>query len=277
LRKQLKGFQFIKDTDAHMAKKMRRCLDHMKEQPTKLFTYDELIPAIGYKNGLADKKAAQVVLYRLKAKGLIRTVNDLYECPATKMRNSRIEQSPAIQQWLKRLRSKETKEKFLYLFLKFVDWVKQKGYFDSADAMLVHKQDARTDKDRYQHINMAEDYLLECPLKAGQKKSTYTAIRSFYKHNKAELPSYPIQFTDQTITPVTIQQPITLDEVRQLLANAEPREKAIFLCLLQSGMDRSTLAEYFNLHCWQQIAQQLGSEDPANWDLSKCPIRIDLC
>jgi integrase len=86
-------------------------------------------------------------------------------------------------------------------------------------------------------------------LNAGKEKSTYTAIRSFYKHCKAKLPSYPINFKDKTaLKPIVSQQPITLDEMRQLLTNAKPREQAMFLIQQQTGMDRSTFAECFNLY-----------------------------
>lgn len=155
--------------------------------------------------------------------------------------------------------------------------MKAKGFFDSPDAMLLHKQKAQTDTDRYYHINLVEDYFSESYLNVGQKKSTYTAMRSFYKNCKAELPRYPLNFKDKSaMKPIVSQQPITLDEMRQLWNNAKPREKAMFLIQLQSGMDRSTFAECFNLYSWAQIVKQLGNEDPELWDLSKAPIRIDL-
>jgi hypothetical protein len=60
--------------------------------------------------------------------------------------------------------------------------------------MLAHKQTAQNDKDCYLHITLAEDYFAEANLSSFQEKSAYTAIRSFYKHNKAALPSYSLDF-----------------------------------------------------------------------------------
>lgn len=276
MKKEVVGWKFVKDTSEHIQKKQRICLNALKAQPERIFNIDELIEIIGYKHGRANRKAADVVLYRLKSKGLANSVLDLKEYPASKLKREQVENSPAIKAWLKRLRSEETKEKFLYLFLEYVTWVKTKGYFESADAMLEHKQFAQNDKDRYQHINMIEDYLEEKNFPASKKKSTYTAIRSFYKHNKAELPSYIIRFNDKEPRHIVTQQPITLDEVRQLLTNADPRMKAVFLCMLQSGMDRSTFTEHFNFNCWSEIAKQLGGENPDLWDLSKVPVKISL-
>jgi hypothetical protein len=55
-------------------------------------------------------------------------------------------------------------------------WVKAKGFFDSPDAMLLHKQKAQTDTERYYHINLVEDYFSESYLNVGQKKSAYTKL-----------------------------------------------------------------------------------------------------
>jgi integrase len=276
MRRTVIGFKYVSDTDSHLQNKARLCLNILKENPEKTYSMDELITGMGYIYGKANKKAAQVVLYRLKRKGLITSVLDVKECPASKEKRLQVESSPAMKSWLKRLKSEETKEKFLYLFLKYFQWVQSQGKFKTPDELIEHKQMAQNDKTRYSHIDMIEDYLSEVALSAGQKKSSYTAIRSFYKHNKAELPSYPLQFTDKTLKAIVSQQPITLDEVRQVLTNAKPREKAMFLCMLQTGMDRSTFAEYFNLHCWSEITRQLGNENPELWDLSKAPIRINL-
>jgi len=232
---------------------------------------------MGYKNGRANRKAAEVVIYKLKSVGCLTSVLEHLETTPSQERRLFVESSSAMTAWMRRLRSEETKEKFLYLFRNYFAWMKAKGFFDSPDAMLLHKQKVQTDSDRYYHISLVEDYFAESKLNAGQKKSTYTAMRSFYKHCKAELPSYPINFKDKSaLKPIVSQQPITLDEMRQLLTNAKPREQAMFLIQLQTGMDRSTFAECFNLYSWNQIVKQLGNEDPALWDLSKAPIQIDL-
>jgi len=274
--KKLLGFKLEKDVTEPLPKKFRLCLDTLKASPNQACTLDELITGMGYKNGRANRKAAEVVIYKLKSMGCITSVLEHLETNPTQERRLFVEQSPAMTTWMNRLNSEETKEKFLYLFLKYFNWVKSKGFFDSPDAMLQNIQDAQTNKERYAHINVIEDYFLESNLNAGQKKSTYTAIRSFYKHCKGELPSYNLKFKDKaTFKPIVNQQPITLEEMRQLLLTAKPREQAMFLIQLQAGLDRSTFAEYFNLYSWQQITKQLG-EDPEQWDLSKAPIRIDL-
>jgi hypothetical protein len=275
--RKLLGFKLEKDITEPIPKKFRLCLDTLKAAQNRTCTIDELIAGMGYKNGRANRKAAEVVIYKLKSMGCLTSILEHLETTPSQERRLFVEQSPAMTAWMRRLRSEETKEKFLYLFMNYFEWVRAKKFFDSPDAMLLHKQKAQTDTDRYYHISLIEDFFAESKLNAWQKKSTYTAIRSFYKHCKGELPSYPLNFKDKTgMKPIVSQQPITLDEMRQLLIKAKPREQAMFLIQLQSGMDRSTFAEYFNLYSWPQLVKQLGNEDPAFWDLSKAPIQLDL-
>jgi len=275
MRRKLIGWQFVKDTKEHLYPKMRKALDVLKGK-SGIVSTEELGVLMGYSHGRAAKKAVEVVAYRLKNKGLIESVIEMVEGPVRREMRELAESSDAVKSWMKRLRSEETKDKFLFLFLRYFQWIKDKGFFESPDAMLDHKQLAVNDKDRYYHISLIEDYLAEADLPSTQEKSVYTALRSFYKHNKAALPSYPLKFKDKTLRVSVPQQPITLDELREMLSNAKPREKAMFLCMLQAGMDRSTLTECFNFEAWKQLVKQLGSEDPEAWDVSKAPVRVDL-
>jgi hypothetical protein len=275
--KRLQGFQYLKEPTQPLSNKFNLCLNTLKKDINRAFTIDELILGMGYKNGRADRKAAEVVIYKLKSLGCLVSVTDNLESEPSTQRRLFIEGSPVVSTWLNRLNSEETKEKFLYEFRKYFMWVKAKGLFSSPDVMIENFENAATIKERYKHITFIEDYLISSKLNIGQKKSSYVAIRSFYKHNKAELPRYALKFKENGVTkPLVTQQPITLEEMRQLLAVAKPREQAIFLISLQAGLDRSTFAEYFNLNCWRQITQQLGNNDPELWDLSKAPIQINL-
>jgi hypothetical protein len=46
-----------------------------------------------------------------------------------------------------------------------------------------------------------------------------------------------LNFKQTPLKPVVTQQPITLDELKILLATAGAREKAIFMIMLQGGID----------------------------------------
>lgn len=273
----LLGFKFQKDASEHIPRKWRLCLEALKKAPDQYCTIDELITAMGYKNGIADKKAAEVAIYKLKSKGCLTSICKKVEANATLQRRLFIEQSPAIAIWMNRLNAEETKEKFLPLFQKYFAWVKTKGFYKTPDDMIKHRQEQEnTLKEAFKHIQPIEDYLKTSNLSQGDIRSTYIAIRSFYKHNQAELPKWVIKIRkDGDLRISTPQEPITLEEMRQLLINAPIREQAIFLISLQAGLDRSTFAKAFNIYAWEQISKQLGA-DYENWDMTKAPIRINL-
>lgn len=275
MRTKLVGWNYVRDAPGHIYPKEQKALDVLKAAG-KTLSSEELAVQMGYPAGGVAKKAIEVVAYRLKNKGLIESVTEQVEGEVSKEMRLFLENSEAIKSWMRRLRSQETRDKFLFLFVKYFKWVQKQGKFNTPDELIAHKQTAQNDKDTYLHINLAEDYFFEAKLSSFQEKSAYTAIRSFYKHNKAALPSYSLNFRQKPLKPVVTQQPITLDELKILLSTAKAREKAIFLVMLQGGIDRSTLAEYFNFYAWPQITKQLGSEDPENWDLSRLPIRINL-
>ncbi len=253
------------------------CLSTLKQAPNQFCTLDELITAMNYKNGIADKKAAQVAIYKLKSRGCLTSVCEKVEFQATKQRRLFVQQSQALSDWMNRLNSDETKEKFLPLFQKYFEWVKNKGYYGTPDEMIKARQEQEnTLKEAFKHIQLIIDYLKLSNLSEGDIRSTYIAIRSFYKHNQAELPKWEIKIRkDSNLKIKTPQEPITLEEMRQLLINAPIREQAIFLISLQCGLDRSTFAKAFNLFAWEQISKQLGA-DCENWDITRAPIRINL-
>lgn len=274
VRKRVDGWKFVKDTTEHIYPKERQMLALLKENG--VLTVEQLGEKMNYKFGKATEKAVEITAYRLKSKGLIEPIISLIEGAVSKEMRKLTETSKAVKDWMRRLNSKETQDKFLFLFLRYFEWIKKNNHFATPDAMLDHKQLATNDKERYLHINLIEDYLAEAKLTASQEKSVYTAIRSFYKHNKAALPPFPIKFRDKTLKMSVSQSPISLDEIRLLLTNAKPREKGIFLCCLQAGMDRSTFCDCFNFQAWPQLVKQLGSENPENWNLNQAPVRIDL-
>jgi integrase len=274
VRRRVDGWKFVKDTTEHIYPKERQALDFLKE--SGVLTVEELGEKMNYKFGKATEKAVEITAYRLKSKGLIEPVITLVEGQVSKEMRLLSESSKAVKDWMRRLNSQETKDKFLFLFLRYFEWIKNNNHFATPDAMLEHKQLASNDKERYLHINLIEDYLAEAKLPASQGKSVYTAIRSFYKHNKAALPPFPIKFKDKTLKVSVSQAPISLDEIRILLTNAKPREKGIFLCCLQAGMDRSTFCDCFNYQAWPQLVKQLGSENSEHWNLNQVPVRIDL-
>ena len=111
-------------------------------------------------------------------------------------------------------------------------------------------------------------------------KVTVSAIKSFFaKHD------CPIDFSynehnfrqndredDDSIPSMT------LEEFLDILTTGRPSimEKALFMAKFHGGMDASTLADRFNTKAYSQIVRYFGSEDPNAWDLSMCPVPIEI-
>ena len=71
---------------------------------------------------------------------------------------------------------------------------------------------------------------------------------------------------------------LKMSEFARMMSNGgmSIRDKALFLTKFHRGLDTSTLADRFNYTAFDQIAAHMGSDNPASWDLDKCPVPIVL-
>ena len=71
---------------------------------------------------------------------------------------------------------------------------------------------------------------------------------------------------------------LRMHEFYRMLTVGKPtvRDKAVLLSKFHRGLDLSTLADRFNYTAFDQIAVHMGSDDPALWDLDKCPVPVTL-
>jgi len=118
MRRKLVGWRFIQDTEEHLYPKMRKALDVLKRE-NRVLSSKQLGVLMGYTHGRAVKKAVEITAYRLKKKGLVEPVIELVEGPVRKEMRELAESSEAVKCWMRRLRSEETKDKFLFLFLRY--------------------------------------------------------------------------------------------------------------------------------------------------------------
>ena len=71
---------------------------------------------------------------------------------------------------------------------------------------------------------------------------------------------------------------LRMSEFHGMLTTGRPtvRDRAVLLSKFHRGLDLSTLADRFNYTAFDQIAAHMGSDDPASWDLDKCPVPVTL-
>ena len=71
---------------------------------------------------------------------------------------------------------------------------------------------------------------------------------------------------------------LSMSEFHSMLTDGKStvRDKAVLLSKFHRGLDLSTMADRFNYTAFDQIAAHMGSDDPASWDLDKCPVPVTL-
>ena len=71
---------------------------------------------------------------------------------------------------------------------------------------------------------------------------------------------------------------LRLSEFCRMLTVGKPTicDRAVLLSKFHRGLDLSTLADRFNYTAFDQIAAHMGSDDPASWDLDRCPVPVVL-
>ncbi|MCZ6647667.1 MAG: hypothetical protein O7B30_00250 [Thaumarchaeota archaeon] len=96
--------------------------------------------------------------------------------------------------------------------------------------------------------------------------------------NRVSLPREKLSFSDAEAVTYRTEGNIMLDHVRKAVSHkgCSVRDRAIILCMAQSGMDDSTISEIFNVVGYPQLVKHFGTEDYSSWSLERCPVRMDL-
>lgn len=88
------------------------------------------------------------------------------------------------------------------------------------------------------------------------KKSCYSAVRSFFAHNRAPLPRDP--YTLRSETP-GYEGDLTVENIRDVALASKPLYRAIFLSMFQGGMDIQSFL-WWNQHGWEDLRRDLQDE-----------------
>lgn len=167
-----------------------------------------------------------------------------------------------LVRWFKRLRPR-TAQVSRYMFLEWMRWMREHGGgFRGLDADgLVEWQQAHHGS--YEILDLVQDFVREKQGRAGYKQRIYGCIRSFFMHNRAELPRDP-SFRVQSEKPKVVGT-LSLREFKRILAACNPMYRAIFLSMFQGGMGVNEFL-YWNEHGLEQLLNNRKTN----------PLRIDL-
>ena len=170
-----------------------------------------------------------------------------------------MEEQTSVERWLSRL-SFGTAEKDRQRLQNWIKWVRQsKTRFSqfTPDELITYQKESDNGT-RYDILDeIVQPYILQKKGRRNTKHRYYTTIRSFFKHNRAELPKDP-DFTTRSEIP-RVEGTLTAEEVRNILLTCKPRHLAVYLAMLQGGMGLAEF-DYWNRNGWEETKRQLDEK-----------------
>ena len=166
--------------------------------------------------------------------------------------------SPKVLNWLGRL-SPSTARVNTTIFKNFMRWVRENGgeFKDFTGDDFIKYQEEATNSHRYHLVDLMQKYLSSLTSRAGYKRKIRSTIKSFFMHNRAELPEDPSFIIRGDVE--SVRGTLTIDEVRKMILTCNEVYQAVFLSMFQGGMGLGEM-EYWNLHGWPQLYEDLKGD-----------------
>lgn len=164
-----------------------------------------------------------------------------------------------VENWLSRLAPKTAKD-YGYTFDKWLRWMKENGgeFCGMTPDELVEYQKDSDRRSQYDILDHIQRYVsLATKTRVRSKARTYAVMRSFFMHNRAELPRDP-HFRIRSDTP-PVQGKLTVGELRDIMVSAKPVYRAVLLSMSQGGMGETEF-EYWNMNGWKSLREALRRE-----------------
>lgn len=171
-----------------------------------------------------------------------------------------------MEKWKSRL-SATTSKSYLKAFNLFMEWLRESDskFKDYTPDQLIEYQRNADNGSLYDILDLAQQYISSRNIRNNTKKQYYTTIKSFFLHNRCELPRDPGFRTRSTKPPV--RGTLTLDELKQVCLKANKTYRAVFLSMFQGAMDQASFV-YWNMNGYSDLVKQLRE--------GKDIIKIDL-
>lgn len=148
-----------------------------------------------------------------------------------------------VENWLGRF-APSTVETYRFHFERWMNWMAENGgeLAGLTTGELLDYQRGASNSDRYVILDLLQRHVREIPGRYNYKMKPYTAVRSFFMHNRAGLP--PDKGFILRAEKPPVQGTLTIDEVKQVVMASNPLYQAVFLCILQGGMDERGVVDW---------------------------------
>lgn len=174
----------------------------------------------------------------------------------------------SVENWLGRM-GDTTARNHRINFWVWMAWMKENGgaFKDmNPDELVEYQRDAETNRQRYEILDVAQKYIHGLEGKRlNTAKRYYSMIRSFFAHNRAELPKDPTFIIRSDVEKV--RGTLTIEQVRDVIIGSKPLYRAVFLSIFQGGMGLEEFS-HWNKDGLDSLTEQLKNSPKL--------VRIDL-
>jgi len=123
----------------------------------------------------------------------------------------------------------------------------------------------RADPYNYDILDLAQAWIMTIGSSAGYRRKALSAVKSFFLHNRVELPKDP-GFRIRADRP-RVPGTLSTDELKMIVTKSNPMYRAIFLSMFQGGLGRAEFI-HWNLTGLESVREQISK--------SSRFLRIDL-
>jgi len=171
-----------------------------------------------------------------------------------------------VENWLQRLRP-TTARVSKCIWGQFIRWLQVNGgpFKEYSPSQLLEYQRAATSEHRYDLLDLTQRFILSQHGRKGTKMNKYIKVRSFFLHNRADLPgdrSFKIRGDESKV-----QGSLTVEQVRELILACNPMYHALILVMFQSGMGENEII-YWSRFGFKKLLKDLETNPSI--------VRVDL-
>lgn len=147
-----------------------------------------------------------------------------------------------------------------------MQWIHtQPGWENIDERGLLERQIESYADDPYTILNLLQAYIGSCHYAKSTNKRNYSAIRSFFLHNRVPLPEDP-SFRVPGFRPPTVGR-LTEQNVAEIALAAKLRDRSLILVKWQALLDTGSVM-WVGTHLADEITQAIRRKE--------CPIRLDI-
>lgn len=148
-----------------------------------------------------------------------------------------------VENWLSRF-APSTAETYKFHFQRWISWMKENGedLATMSPEELLDYQRNTDNGNKYIILDLLQRHVRGIHGRYQYKTKIYTTIRSFFMHNRADLP-IDKGFILRAEKPPVVGT-LTLDEIKLVILASKPVYRAAFLCILQGGLDERGIVDW---------------------------------